>query len=115
MVGRLQERRDVGAAEPVDRLLRVADEEQAPRFRVDLVPRSFAGARIARAEQRGELDLNRIGVLELVDEDALVAVTQPRPGARTMARVAQQGAREYEQVVELELAGRPSLGDRGLG
>ena len=39
-VARLEERRDVGPAEPVDRLLRVADEEEVPGLDRDLGPRA---------------------------------------------------------------------------
>ena len=63
---------------------------------------------IVGAEQRGQLDLDRIGVLELVDQDALVALPQAGAGRGAVLGIAQQRAREHEQVVEVELAG-----DRG--
>src|SRR5206468_2927753 len=68
-----------------------------------------------RPEERGQLDLNRVGVLELVDEDALVPLAQACARAQTMLRIAQQGTGEHEQVVELELAGGSPLADRACG
>ena len=46
---------DVGATKPVDRLLRVADDEQL--------------ARHVAGEEQQDLGLDRIGILKLVDED----------------------------------------------
>ena len=93
---------DVGAAEAVDRLLRVAHEEKAtgvgwsqrlvaPRPRGDVGP----GGR----QEHRDLDLQRIGVLELVDEDTLVS----RPTRRTNVGIAEHVAREHEEVLEKQL------------
>ena len=58
---------DVGATEAVDRLLRVADDEQLARHGPHGTPVPLGG--IVRGQQQQELGLERIGVLELVDED----------------------------------------------
>ena len=60
---------DVGAAEPVDRLLRVADDEQGTRPHRD-VERigGRRGPRLVGGESQQQLRLQRIGVLELVDQ-----------------------------------------------
>src|SRR5687768_12767717 len=57
---------DVRPSEAVDRLFRIADDEQAPRLRHDVAPIAL-GSRW-RADPGDELSLNRIGVLELVDQ-----------------------------------------------
>ena len=76
-----EERGDVGPAEPVDRLLGVADHEQAAgghrRPRPTAV--SSAVARIGGGDAHGQLDLDRVGVLELVEQQALVALVQGAP------------------------------------
>ena len=64
---------EVGAPEPVDRLLRIADDEE--RAGCDRARRVHClGARVgvARGEQHRELDLERVGVLELVEEHGRV-------------------------------------------
>ena len=59
---------DVGAAERVDRLLRVADEDER---------------RVARRNARRRIvPLDGVGVLELVDEHDVVARAQPRARRR---------------------------------
>ena len=64
----------------------------------------------AAAEQRGQLHLDRVGVLEFVDEQALVALPQGRPHCRAVGVVAQQQAGPHQQVVEFEAsAGAPLL------
>ncbi len=103
-----KEQFDVGASEPVDRLFRVADEEQAAVANRELGPRRRRVALHRRRDQDRELDLNGVGVLELVEEDVGVALVQAI--ARVAAR-AQQISREHEEVVELEPAVRAS----GLG
>ncbi len=99
-----EERGDVGAPEPVDRLLGITDEEEPARLDAHLRPRTVGIGGIVGPEQRGELDLDRVGVLELVDQDAVVALPEPGAGGRTVLRIAQQHAGEDQQVVEVELA-----------
>ena len=81
----------LGPAEPVDRLLRVADEEQPPgQGGVGLrsPPRRASGG---GGEAHGDLELDRVGVLELVEQQVRVA----RRGAwpRTSAGVGRAAAR----------------------
>ena len=59
---------DIGAPEPIDRLLRVTDEEEPPWVDVDLLPRWRILAGLAGSEQYRQLDLDGIGVLELVEQ-----------------------------------------------
>ena len=60
-------------------------------------PAAAAGHPLVRGEVEGDLGLQRVGVLKLVDEDALVARLGRVPHRRV---VAQQVARPGEQVVE---------------
>ena len=53
---------------------------------LDLRPRPVAVARVVGAEQRRDLDLDRVGVLELVDQQALVALPEPAARRRRRAR-----------------------------
>src|SRR6185369_4350888 len=57
----------VGAAETVDRLLGVTDDEDFAGYGTDLPPVLFI--RIVRGEQHQQLGLKRVGVLEFIDED----------------------------------------------
>ena len=59
--------RDVGAAEAVDRLLRIADQEELAGRRPHAPPVALGG--IVGGEEEQQLGLQRIGVLELVDEE----------------------------------------------
>ena len=79
----------VGASEAVDRLLGVAHQEEAAR----LEPLAL---RVA-GERRRDRGLPGVGVLELVDQQRVVA----RPQCRSRrGRVAQQVARPEDEVVE---------------
>ena len=66
-----------------------------------------AGVGVGRGDEHGQLDLDRVGVLELVEQQPLVALAQRGAHAHTVRRVAQHRPGEHEQVVELELAGSP--------
>ena len=78
---------DVGAPEPVDRLLRIADDEQPARVAAELSPVGVVGRVVGECrEPHRDLELDRVGVLELVEQDPLVARVQQR--ARTSGRVA---------------------------
>ena len=62
-------RRDVGSPKPIDRLLRIThDRELAWRERHGVRGR---GLRAVLAQEQHDLRLERIGVLELVDEDVI--------------------------------------------
>ena len=90
----------VGTAETVDRLLRIADDEELARDGMDLAPVGLSA--IVRREQQEDLRLERIGVLEFVHEQA---------GETRLKRLAhfavlhEQIARSQQQVDEVERAG----------
>ena len=90
---------DVGAAEAVDRLLGIADDEEAAGLRLRLAPVGLA--RIVGGEEQEDLGLQRIGVLELVDEDALEAALEALAHAPV---VAHQVARDEQQIEKIERA-----------
>ncbi len=93
---------NVGAAEAIDRLLRIADEEQTAGHRARLAPIRFS--RIVSSQQQEDLSLQRIGVLELVDKNAR------KPALKSLADllvVANQISRDQQQVEEVE---GPTLG-----
>ena len=90
----------IGAAEAIDGLLGVAHHVELARRRRGFAP--VALGRIGGGQQQQNLGLQRVGVLELVHEDALVILLQL--GARAV--VAQQVARVQEQVHEVELPGQ---------
>ena len=92
--------RDVGASEAVDRLLGIADEEEAAGRRPCLAPVGLG--RIVGGEQQQDLGLQRIGVLELIDEHPLEAALKAGADLRV---VADQVARAEQQVEEVERAG----------
>ena len=76
---------DVGAAEPVDRLLRIADDEQLAGHGRD-VASSRSPSRIVGRQQQQDLGLDRIGVLELVDEDPRELRLQMPPDVASLSR-----------------------------
>ena len=82
---------DVGAAEGVDRLLRVADQDER---------------RVAVEGGAQDVPLHRVGVLELVDEHHPVARPQPLAGGRARPRVGERGVQPGEHVVVGEEAPR---------
>ena len=90
---------DVGAAEAIDRLLRIADDEQLAGNGRDVLPARLV--RIVRRQQQQQLGLQRIGVLELVDEDPREARLEVPPHVRV---VAHQIARAQQQIEEVERA-----------
>ena len=96
------QRGDVGAPEPVDGLLGVADHEEFSGD--DRCARPIGGlpvggvvVRVA-GEEEGNLRLDGIGVLELVDEDVGEAALEV---AAAVGGVPEEVARPDEQVVEL--------------
>ena len=92
---------DVGAAKAVDRLLRIADHEELARSRPHPPPAGLV--RVVGRKQQQDLRLERVRVLELVDEQVAVAPLQV--GAHRGVR-AQQIAGLDQQVVEVQLAER---------
>ena len=83
---------NIGAAKAIDRLLGIADEEE-PTL-------------LAAGDGVGDLRLQRVVVLELVDQQALEPVPHGR-GDRTVA--VQQSARADQQVLKLQLAALTSF------
>ena len=111
----LQERRDVGPPEAIDRLLRVTDEEQPPGIDRRFLPVLVAVVGDHRREHDRQVDLYRIRVLELVDQQSLISLPEPPPRGRAVLRITQQEPREHEQVVELQLARGAAFGDVIVG
>ena len=120
-----QVRGDVGPAEPVDRLLRVADDEQrAGRHATS--GQSGASAPRATGDPHGQLDLDRVGVLELVQQQPLVPLLQRGPHGRVVpgcaagrgpapaGRGTPAGPRPGGPGIVQTVAGRPS-GPAGAG
>ena len=98
------EQRDIGATKTIDRLLRIAHDEHPTRRSRERRPliRRVDAAGVGRArDEHCQLDLDRVGVLELVEQQPRVALVQ-----RSTSEIAgaQQSARQHEQIVELELA-----------
>ena len=91
--------RHLGATEAIDRLLRIADEEQLAGRDLDAV--GIALLRVVRREEQEHLRLERVGVLELVDEEVREALLEPDAHALVGA---EQIAREHEEIEEVELA-----------
>ena len=84
---------DVRTPEAVDRLLGVTDEEQTPFVDGQGDPIVVRRPRGGAAEQKGNLSLNRIGVLELIDEDVRVSLSERCPYLRALR---QHVAREHQ-------------------
>ncbi len=104
-LGRSQEQRDVGPPEAVDRLLGVAHEEEVALAGGDRIPVGAGGGRVGAGDEHGQVDLDGVGVLELVDEEVAVTPVQRGPHRSAVVRIAQRVTRQHQQVVELELAG----------
>ena len=101
-VARLHVGADIGAAEAIDRLLGIADQEERARPDPEPGPVVIAIDRLA-AQPPEDFGLQRIGVLELIDEDMREALSQRAPD---IVMVAQQIARGEDQIVEVELGAR---------
>ena len=93
---------DVRSPEPVDRLLRVADDEHRTRARGDVVP-AQRHVRLLRdpADAEREVDLQRIRVLELVEQERPETSRERLPNPVV---VAEQVARDDQEVVEGDAA-----------
>ena len=88
-IAHLPVRADVGAAEAVNRLLRIADDEELARYVV--------------GEQEQNLGLDGIGVLKFVDEDARELRLEM---ASHVGVVLDEISRAREEIGEVERAGR---------
>ena len=90
---------DVGPSEAVDRLLRVADHEQAPRLDARNPP---VGRGVGiRRQQEKDLRLQRIGVLKLVDEQEWMPL---RERHAHLGAFTEKSGGPLEQVVERQQA-----------
>ena len=87
---------DVGAPERVDRLLRIPDQDQAPRRGARLA------GRLPMPDPAKDLVLHRIRVLELVDQREAELLPQP-VGETSALGSTQRVAKGDQQVVEDEL------------
>ena len=89
----------VGAAEAIDRLLGIADQEQ--RARTQSASEQIHGGSLAGfpAQEPDDLDLQRVGVLELVDQDMTEAARQRLPDVLVPR---EQVTRGVEKVVEIK-------------
>ncbi len=86
---------DVGAAEAIDGLLGIADQGEGALAQGDLVPAGGGG--VALAEEEDDLGLQRVGVLELVDEDMVEEALE----LAADAAVPGQEVAEPDQQIEL--------------
>ncbi len=115
LIGGAKVLRDVGAAEPVDRLFGIADDEQTAGQRTQVAPGVGVGSfgrnlcRIVGVggEADGDLELDGVGVLELVEQNAHVSLVKQSPNRRMLG---DQPASEDQQVVELEQARAGAFG-----
>src|SRR5215204_1378696 len=89
----------VGATEPVDRLLRIANQEQLAGRWIDVLPARLAGIR--RSQEQEDFRLQRIGVLEFVHEQTAEAGLKVVPDGGV---VANQVARVQQQIEKVERA-----------
>ena len=94
---------DVGAAESVNRLLGIADEKQLARHRLHATP--VALSRIVGGEQQKNFRLQRIGVLELVDEQ----MGEARLKGPSHLRMAGEQIAGAEQKIDKIECARPAL------
>ena len=108
--GRFEHAR-LGAAESVDALLRVADDEDARR---PLPARAAARAGIAREPAVQRMPLQRARVLELVDQQMGDARVEPLLDPARQLAVAQQDQRDALEIGHVGEALRPLVvGERG--
>ena len=91
---------DVRTAEAVDRLLGITNQEQLSWDGTDIAPIGLA--RIVGGEQQKDLGLERVGILELVDEEVGKALLQLGANA---AVVSNEVARLDQEIEEIEATG----------
>ncbi len=109
LLARGEEHPDVGSPESVDRLLGIADEEQRAGAGRQVGPVPVAHVRVVGCDERCEFDLDRVGVLELVEEETGVALGQRCANLGTVGSVAQEAASPNEQIVKIESTDSASL------
>ena len=105
LLGGTQVLADVGATESVDRLFRIAHDEQPPGEGSEVAPVGVLMWIVRwRGETNGDLQLNGVGVLELVEQHPLVPPVQCAADLDVVG-LGEQAARVDEEVVEVEDAG----------
>ena len=108
--------RDVGAAKAVDRLLGVAHYKELAGLKPGEPPVGREG--LALAQKEGDLGLQGVGILELVDQQVAETALQRTPRRAVVAQQVAQAAQEVGEVEategELRVAGpaRERIGDR---
>ena len=90
----------VGVAEPVDRLLAVADDEDRGRERLVLLHAEAFAPRLHQVPD--QLPLRVAGVLELVDQQVVVARLEQVARARELAALRQQRQRAFERLGKVD-------------
>ncbi len=98
-VPRRREHARLGAAEAVDALLRIADEEQRQR---PLPAGTPSGARVGLQPASQHLPLRRAGVLEFVDQQVAQPQIEPLLQPRGVRAVAEQLLRDPLEVVHVD-------------
>ena len=93
---------DVGATEAVDRLLGIAHHEELARSQDHVAP--VRGQRLLLAEVEHDLCLQRVGVLELVDQEVAEPALQEAPRLEVLVQEVPQAPEEVAEVEEAELA-----------
>jgi hypothetical protein len=93
---------DVRPAEAIDGLLRIADDEERAGQRHELLPVLLLRVRAGQVEE--DLRLDRVRILEFVDEDRRETFAQ---GASDLGVVPQQLAGGEEEVLEVGESGLP--------
>ena len=92
----------VGAAEPVDRLLGITDQKQRTGSQLPAQSVCYRWLAWLAAQEPEDLDLQRIGILKLVDEN-MTEPARKRPPDLVMAH--EQIAGGVEKIVEIEQRG----------
>src|SRR5689334_6104459 len=90
---------NISTPEAIDRLFRIADDEQLAALGHDVLPPRFVGIR--GGQQQQQLRLQRIGVLEFVHEDASKAFLEVAPDVPI---VPYKIARAHQQIEKIERA-----------
>ena len=90
---------DVGAPETIDRLLGIADHEESASAQTAVLPARRA---VVGGDAKQDLRLDRVGILEFVDEDVPIALPE-----RATHRIvpAHERARPLQEIVEVENGG----------
>ena len=97
--------RDIGAAEAVDRLLGVTDDEEPSRHNLECPPIGHIGLFGVGTQEPCNLSLERIGVLELVDKQPLPSSVGTTAHFRVVTK---QVTRPRQQILKRRHTGSPA-------